>query len=305
MVRNKTYDVAIVGAGPAGLVAALNLARHTFSVALFGTFPSQLAEAARVENWPGGRPVSGTEILKNLRARLEQWPQFVTYHVSTEVKNVARARGGFSLETNQATYRARSVLVATGVRRRRLGVPGEARLAGAGLSYCVACDAPFFSGKNVVLAANGSNALEKARKLADFARHVWLVEHEPGDGVKGSGSNKHGNITLLGAAHIQDVLGDKIVNGIRFKQGSKTEELAVQGVFVELGKAPANDPVRSLVQTDDGGFILTDAAQATSYPGVFAAGDATSQPIKQAAVAAGDATKAAFAISDFLMKGGR
>lgn len=301
----RDYDIAVVGAGPAAMSAALYAVRKNRRVALLGAKPGgQITDTASVEHYLGMMEVGGAELAEMFRRHLERYP--VAERLHARVAEVRRARIGFELRTEDgAVYRAKSVVCAAGKQYRRLGVPGEARFIGRGIAFCATCDAPLFRDKRVAVVGGGNSALTAVRDLASYAREIHLA-HVLGefqaDPVLVSEARKARNVSVHLSTEVHEFLGDETLSGVRLASvdGKQRYDLLVDGVFLEVGLTPNTEPLAKLLERNAAGEIPVGRDQATSVPGLFAAGDATDQRDKQIIIAAGDGAQAALAADRFL-----
>jgi alkyl hydroperoxide reductase subunit F len=300
------YDVVIVGGGPAGMTAAVYSGRKNLDTALISRdLGGQALWSLEIQNYMGYQYITGQELMDKFREQMLQFP--VEQHLGEDVAVVSAGDPGFIAETRQGgRYHGRTVIIATGKRPRPLDVPGEKELIGRGVSYCATCDGPLFRDLEVAVIGGGFSALAAAADLAKVARSVHLIhagskwQATPPMVERALRSDKvHPRLGHTVAA----VRGDGAVSGITLKSSEgETQELAVQGVFVETGLIPSSECVAGLVGLNHRREILVDSDAKTSRRGVYAAGDVTSVPAKQIVVAAGDGAKAALGAHDFLLR---
>jgi thioredoxin reductase (NADPH) len=297
---SETYDVVIVGSGPAGYTAALYAARANLDVLVFQGFEvgGQLMLTSDVENYPGYRDgVMGPDMMDDFEAQAARFGAKMRHE---NVERVDFSERPFKLwaEGEEEPTLAKSVVIATGAKARWLGLAGERRLMGRGVSGCATCDGFFFKDKRVAVVGGGDTAMEEALFLTKFAAEVLLIHRR--DQFRASKimldrARKNPKITFLTDTVIQDVLGEDSVEGIRTKN-LKTEEereIEVEGFFAAIGHAPATGLFKDQVEMDEGGYILQKEHTMTSVPGVFAAGDVSDKRYRQAVTAAGDGSRAA------------
>jgi thioredoxin reductase (NADPH) len=297
---SETYDVVIVGSGPAGYTAALYAARANLDVLLFQGFEvgGQLMLTSDVENYPGYRDgVMGPDMMDDFEA---QAARFGAKMRPQNVERVDFSERPFKLwaEDEDEPVFARAVVIATGAKAKWLGLPGEERLMGRGVSGCATCDGFFFKDKRVAVVGGGDTAMEEALFLTKFAAEVLLIHRR--DQFRASKimldrAQKNPKITFITDTVIQDVLGEDSVEGVTIKNLKTGEEREVQvdGFFAAIGHAPATGIFKDQVEMDDGGYILQKENTMTSVPGVFAAGDVSDKRYRQAVTAAGDGCRAA------------
>jgi len=329
----ETYDCIIVGCGPAGLGAALYTARDRFKTLVLEKFypGGQIMTTDRIENYPGFEKISGPDLVEKLMSQVKQFGAEIK--TSSEVTSLKRLDNG-SLQVNcdEDSYVGRVVILAPGSSYRKLGVPGEEefRSAGAGVSYCGTCDAPFFKDKKVVAVGGGNVAVEDTLHIARFASEVTLVHRrdefratqvlveELMDKVKEAGSNLKLKLDTVVTA----IEGEGKVESARLKnvKTGAEEDFACDGVFIFIGMVPNTDFLKGFVELTDKGFIKCDTSYLrTAVPGVFVAGDCRVGAAMQLATAVGDGVLAAVMmkqyfrdsawwgeqVSDALLPGGR
>jgi thioredoxin reductase (NADPH) len=297
---SETYDVVIVGSGPAGYTAALYAARANLDVLVFQGFEvgGQLMLTSDVENYPGYRDgVMGPDMMDDFEA------QAVRFGAKMRHENVERvdfSERPFKLwaEGEEEPTLAKSVVIATGAKARWLGLAGERRLMGRGVSGCATCDGFFFKDKRVAVVGGGDTAMEEALFLTKFAAEVLLIHRR--DQFRASKimldrARKNPKITFLTDTVVQDVLGEDSVEGLKIKnlETEEEREIEVEGFFAAIGHAPATGLFKDQVEMDEGGYVLQREHTMTSVPGVFAAGDVSDKRYRQAVTAAGDGSRAA------------
>lgn len=299
------YDIVIVGAGPAGLSAALYAVRKNRSVALIGRRAGgQINDTALVENYLGLQRIGGAELAEDFRNHVETYP--VAEHCHAEVKRITRRNDGFEVATADGrTFRGHTVIYAAGKQYRRLGVPGEERFIGKGIAFCATCDAPLYRGKRVAVVGGGNSALTAVRDLVSFARTIDLVhmlDTFQADPVLVSEVRRANNVTIHMNTGVQEFLGGDRLEGLRVssKERPPGYDLPVDGVFLEIGLTPNSAPVRELLVLNESGEIPVTQRQDTTVAGLFAAGDVTDEREKQIIVAAGAGARAALSADRYL-----
>ena len=294
------YDVVIVGGGPAGLTAALYLARAKYRVLVLEKeqFGGQIAITHEVVNYPGIAKTSGKALTDTIHQQAEVFgaefmlAEATGFDLSGDIKTVHTIRGD---------YRCFGVLLATGAHPRTVGFKGEEEHKGRGVAYCATCDGEFFAGKEVFVVGGGYAAAEESVFLTKFARHVTILVRKDDFSCAKSVADQaknHEKITVLTNTVMEEVSGENALTYARYKNtatGEVTEYKSDEsfGVFVFAGYAPATDAVRGLVELNEQGYIVTDASQKTSAEGVYAAGDVCIKPLRQVVTATADGALAA------------
>jgi thioredoxin reductase (NADPH) len=306
------YDSIIIGAGPAGLAAALYNARDRFkTLVLEKFFPGgQILNTDRIENYPGFENISGPDLVEKLKKQAENFGAEIK---TAEVKNLVKLPDG-DIEVNcgKKAFTGKSVIVACGSSYRNLGVPGETefRNAGAGVSYCGTCDAPFFKGKNVVAVGGGNTAVEEALHVAKFAAKLTLVHRRQEfratpvliEELMQKVNSPDGNIKLQLDSVITAIEGGKKVEKVKVKnvKTNAEEYILCDGVFIFVGTIPNTGFLKGFVDLTDDGFIKCDQSNLrTKVPGVFVAGDCRVGAAMQLATAVGDGVNAAIMMKQY------
>jgi thioredoxin reductase (NADPH) len=299
------YDVVVAGGGIAGLTAGTFSARLGRStVVVTGVVPGgQLLNIERIEGVPGfPQGVAGYELCPMAQEEAaEAGAEFRT----TEVELVEQADDGWRVATGDGDLEARTVVVATGSRLRELGVPGEERLQGRGISHCATCDGPLAGDKVVGVVGGGDSALQEALTLANFASEVVVLQREEELTAQETYRRRaleHQKINVRFRTVVEEILGDDAVTGVRTRdlQSGEEGELELGAVFVYIGFEPNTDPVQELLGVDGDGGISADGWMRTQLPGLFAAGTVRSDSLCQAASSAGDGATAAKAADRYL-----
>lgn len=300
-----TVDTLVIGAGPAGMTAAVYLARKKRSVIIVTKdVGGQVAWTIGIENYMGYQYITGRELTSKFEEQVRQFP---TPIVTDEVKELRIAPEGFVVVTRGGReISARTVIVASGKRPRELGVPNERRLIGRGLSYCATCDGPLFAGQEVAICGGGNSAVQAAIEMAQIASKVYIISRSPwrADAVVAEKAERAANIEKRTGFVVLDVLGESRVDGIRIRnrESGVEETIQVKGVFVEIGLAPNTSFAKDLLKMNGSAEIEVNCRCETNVPGILAAGDVTDVFEKQIVVAAGEGAKAALSAHEFLLR---
>lgn len=305
------YDLIIIGGGPGGVAAGIYAARKKMKTALVtDTFGGQSLVSAGIENWIGTKNISGYDLAKSLEDHLRAQKDIDIIDGDLVAAVVKKDDGTFSVTTkNGKALETRFILLASGSRRKRLGIPGEDQFDGKGVVFCTTCDAPLFGGKTVAVVGGGNSALEGVIDLIPYASKIYLLVR--GDVLKGDPITQdkiktHPQVEVLFGAVPEEITGEAFVNGIKYKDVKSGEQksLALEGLFVEIGLIPNSDFVKDLVKLDAFGAVVADArTQETSCPGIWAIGDVTDGLYKQNNISVGEGVKATLNIYDQVKKG--
>lgn len=302
-------DLIIVGGGPAGVAAGIYAARKKMNTLLIAdSFGGQSLVSADVQNWIGTKSVSGYDLGKMLEGHLRAQEGIKIVDGDLAI-SVEKSGNGFSVRTkNGKSFETKYILITTGSRRRKLGIPGEKEWEGKGVAYCSICDAPLFQGKDVAVVGGGNAGLEAVIDLLPYALKTYLLEYSEtlkGDPVTQEKIKTNPRVEIITMAQSQEITGNKIVSGLKYldRRTNQTKELKVGGVFVEIGIVPNSEFVKDLVALNAFGEIIIDhKTQRSSVPGIWAAGDVSDVIYKQNNISAGDAVKAVLNIYETLMK---
>ena len=297
-------DVIVIGGGPAGMSVALNLLRAGRSVLILEkeNFGGQIANSPRVENIPGTKEISGLDFAGNL---FEQILDLGAKFELEEVTRVLKLDNYFEVTTNYNTYEARAVVLANGVKHRKMNLPNEEEFIGKGISFCAVCDGAFYKDKDVYLIGDANTALQYALMLSSICSNVYLFtlfDRFFADQILIDRLVQQPNIHITHNMNLIAYLGQNELAGLRFENtiDRTIHEYPTNNVFVAIGQVSQNDLFKSLVQTDEHGFIITNEKMETSMPGIFAIGDTRKKDVRQVASAIGDASVASVFIDKYL-----
>jgi alkyl hydroperoxide reductase subunit F len=307
-----TYDLIIIGGGPAGAAAAVYAGRKKLKTLLVAeSFGGQSVVSLDIQNWIGHKSISGVELAMSLENHVRV-QEAVELRIGARVLRIQGATldGGrfVVILADEEKIEGKAVLIASGSRRRHLNVPGEADFEGKGVMYCATCDAPMFGGKTVAVVGGGNAGLEAAQDLTHYAEKIYLFirgDKLRGDPVTQEAVRASSKVTILFNSEIKEIHGERFVSGVQYldKVANAEKELKLDGVFIEIGSEPNSNFAKALVKINEAGEIVVDhKTGGTSVPGIFAAGDVTDGKYKQNNIAVGDAIKAALSAHDYVCK---
>ncbi|MDO8874320.1 MAG: FAD-dependent oxidoreductase [Methanoregula sp.] len=300
----ESYDVVIVGAGPAGLTAGVYCARKMLNTIIISeNIGGQALESWAIENYMGYRMIAGEDLMKKFEEQVR------TLNIRLELDKVtaiAKDDGLFTISTVSGnTLKAKAVILTQGNRPKKLGVANEEQYLGRGLSICSTCDGPLYKGKRVAVVGGGNSALQTAVEMSDIAQSVSLIVRSTirADPVYMEKLKEKKNTTVHTGSYVSALQGEKFLSGITIKdEQGKEQTISLDGVFIEIGWLPNTDIVENLVQLNEKKEIIVDINGHTSIPGIYAAGDVTSVKSKQIIIASGDGAKAALEAFEYILK---
>lgn len=299
----KLYDLIIIGAGPAGITGSVYAARKRMNfLILTKDIGGQAALSSEIKNYIGFQFITGPELAEKFREHLEQFK--VELKEGEIVTLVKKEDEIIRIETNKGKYETKTLLIASGRVPRKLGVSGENEFKNRGVTYCATCDAPLFAEMNVAVIGGGNAGLDAVLQLIKIAKKIYLLEVGPtlrADPIMVEKAKKSEKVTIYTNTKVKEIYGTNFVQGIKIERGGKIEDLAVEGIFVEVGSIPASEFIPG-VQKNEIGEITVNCKSETSIPGVYAAGDVTNVPAKQIIVACGEGAKAVLSAFDYLSK---
>ena len=300
------YELAIIGAGPAGYTASIYATRSGIKTIIFdkGNGGGLAALSPNIENYPGFESITGNELMERMKKHASKYSDFNFFE---EVKNIKKNKDLFEIETDKKTYNTAAILLATGTENRKLNAPGEKKLQGRGVSYCATCDGFFFKNKKVAVIGGGNSALIEAVYLKQVGcKEVYLIHRR--DQLRGEKTYeleaREKKIKILFNKTVAEINGEEKVESISLKdtQTGEIEKLEIDGVFVSIGEIPQNELAKKLgVELDKNGYIKTDKQMRTNVKGVYAAGDITGG-LRQIITAAAEGAIAALTSTEVLGK---
>lgn len=298
------YDIGIIGGGTAGMTAAIygqRAGKRTVIIEAMN-YGGQITSSPNVENYPGIASVSGAEFSMNL---LDQAMKLGAETELEQVTGIREEDGIKVIETEGKEYPCRTVIIATGVTHRHLGLEKEEKLVGAGVSYCATCDGAFFKGRDVAVIGGGNTALQDAEFLSNYCNKVYLVHRR--DEFRGEAGlveplKRKENVEFVLSATVKELVGENVVEGLVLnnKKTGEDFQISVSGVFVAIGQVPENQAFAGVVKLDESGFVEASEDCVTSCQGIFAAGDCRTKEVRQLTTAAADGAVAALAACKYI-----
>ena len=298
------YDIIIVGAGPAGLTAALYALRADKSVLVLekGTFGGQITYSPQIENYPGFAKMSGNEFAEKLIDQVINQGAEIEMETVTEIRDNGDSK---TVITEAGEHEAKAVIIATGVKHRQTGLPNENELVGAGISYCAVCDGAFFKGQTVAVLGGGNSALQEAVLLSESCEKVYVVQNLDfftGEAKLVEKLKTKANVEFIMGTVIKELHGESELEGLTLKKEADGSEsyLKVNGLFVAIGLVPNNQAFADIAGLNEWGYIDSDESCVTKTAGVFTAGDCRSKQIRQITTATADGSVAALAACRYI-----
>ncbi|CZR97492.1 MULTISPECIES: thioredoxin-disulfide reductase [unclassified Clostridioides] len=297
-------DIIVIGAGPAGLTSAIYAMRAGLSVTVFekSIYGGQVASTSEVENYPAVQKISGVEFSNNIYNQAIAQGVDIQFDEVEEINLEGKIK---VVKTSSGEHKAKAVILANGVERRKLGCEGEEKFTGRGVSYCATCDGAFFKDKEVAIVGGGNTALEDALFLANNCTKVYLIHRRDsfrGEEVLEKSVKARKNIEILYNHGVEKIEGEKTVSNIEVKN-LKTEEkrtIDVSGIFIAIGLKPNNKMFENVLDLDEGGYIISDESCTTSVEGVYVAGDSRTKFLRQIITAASDGAIAAVQAANYI-----
>lgn len=295
------YDCIIIGAGPAGLTAAIYLLRENKKIKIIEkeTIGGKITSSARVDNYPGFKSISGSELANKL------FEQVTNLGGEIDIEEFQKINNDKIKEviTDEGTYQTKSIIIATGTYFNTLKIADEDKFLGNGISFCTVCDGAFYKDKVVAVVGGGNTAIINAIYLSTLAKKVYLIVRE--DTIRGEKVNidellTKENIEIIYNSEVTKYLGDTSIKGIVIKNKDNTKELAVDGIFLAIGQVPETKKVNNLLNLDKYNYIEAKEDCQTNITGIFAAGDVRSKKVRQLTTATNDGTIAALNVINYL-----
>ncbi len=287
------YDIIIVGCGPAGMTAALYALRANKKVLIFeaNAYGGQILKASVVENYPGVEKTTGFDLATKMYEQITKLGAEIKFEM---VKKITKDR---EVMTDKGTYKAKTIILATGSENRRLNVPGEVEFIGRGVSYCASCDGNFFKGKDVAVIGGGNTALEDTNYLSGICNKVYLIHRNEsfrGDETLVDQVELDKNVEIIMNSNVVGISGDDVLNKITIKdKEDNTRDIEISGLFVAVGQQPKNELFADVIELDEKGYIKTEDGVHTNQPFIYVAGDTRAKDLRQLTTAVSDGSIAA------------
>ena len=296
------YDIIVIGAGPAGLTAAIYARRAEKSVLVIekSSFGGQMTHSPKIENYPAFTQISGLELSDKM---VEQALELGADIEMDKVIAVRDVEGYKHIVCEGGEYDARALIIAVGVKHRQLGLPRENELCGNGVSYCAVCDGAFYKGKTVGVVGGGNSALQEAILLSETAKKVYVIQNLDiltGEVKLQNKLAELSNVEIITGATVERLIGEEELTAVSIKTAEGSKELSLDGLFVAIGLLPKNEIFAELATLNDGGYFDTDESCKTATEGVFVAGDCRQKAIRQITTATADGATAALAACRYL-----
>lgn len=294
-----TYDLIIIGGGPAGVSAGVYAARKQLKTLLITPeFGGQSIVSEGIENWIGTVKISGSDLAKNLEDHLKAYAGDFVEIKNESAEDISKSESDFEVKTDKSSYKSKSILIATGSHRRKLEIPGAKEFDNKGLTYCASCDGPLFAGQDVAVIGGGNAALETSAQLLAYCKSVTLLNRSDklrGDEITISKLSENENFKIIKNAVPVEILGDKFATGMVYEDSVTKEKytLNVPGIFVEIGLLPTTYFAKNIIKLNEYNQIpINPKNQQTEVYGIWAAGDCTDAMYHQNNIASGDAVRA-------------
>lgn len=298
------YDIIIIGAGPAGMTAAIyaKQARKNVLVIEKDTYGGQILKANSVKNYPGFNEISGYDFASKLYNQLTNLNIEIKFEEVISIESTSKVK---EIITNKSKYTAKSIIICTGGTNRKLNIPNEDKFLGKGISYCTTCDGMFFKDKIVAVYGGGNSAVDGALYLSDICKKVYIIYR--GNDFKTEINNidalkNKNNIEIIFNTNITNIIGNEQLESIILKTNDKEYNLNIDGLFIEIGYIPVSSLCKNIVNIDSKGYIISNEDCTTNIDGIFVAGDIRTKDIRQLTTACSDGTIAAINACKFITK---
>lgn len=300
------YDIIIVGAGPAGMTAAIysSIARKKVLILEKSVYGGQIVTADKIKNYPGFEEISGFDFATKLYNQLTNFEVDVKFEEVIEIKNKDSYK---EVKTNKDSYKSNAIIIATGAQNRKLGLKNEDKLIGKGISYCSACDGVFFKNKIVAIVGGGNSAIDDALYLSEIAKKVYLIYRQKEfktDSINLDILKQKENVEFILNSNVVDLYGNNKLESILVKNNDTLDEdkLNIDGLFIAIGHIPVSGMCNNLIDTDKRGYVIANEDCTTNIDGIFVAGDVRVKQIRQLTTACSDGTVAAINACKYINK---
>ena len=296
------YDIAIIGAGPAGMTAAIYARRANKTVLLIEakTYGGQIINALDIENYPTAEHISGFDFATKMYEQVKKMGAEVVFATAKKINDLGVVK---EIMTDDGTYTAKTVIIATGLENRPLGL-GEEKMSGRGISYCATCDGAFYKGKTVAVVGGGNTALSDVLVLSDLAEKVYLIHRRTefrGEAKLVEQVKNRANVELVLNSEVEKLEGEKRLEAVEVKnKNGEVRRILVDGLFVAVGQMPKNENFADVIEADEAGYILADESCETNVAGIFVAGDNRKKEVRQLVTATSDGAVAALKAVQYL-----
>ena len=297
------YDLIILGAGPAGITAAVYAARKKMNLLVITKdIGGQAALSGDIENYTGYQFITGPELASKFQEHMKAFG--IKVNMPEEAKDIRKDEDAIRTITDKAEYHSKALMIATGGRPRFLNVEGENEFKNRGVTYCATCDGPLFKNKVIAIVGGGNSALDAALQMIKISPKIYIINITPqlsADPIMAEKVTKTANVEILNNAEVKRIYGDKFVKGIEVEQKGKILDLKLEGVFIEIGLIP-NSEFTNLVKKNARGEIIVDKLNGTNIEGIFACGDVTDVSEKQIIIACGEGAKTTLSVFKYLSR---
>lgn len=304
MLKTMDYDIIIIGAGPAGICAAIYALRANQKTLIIEkeNIGGKIASSPLIENYPGIKAIKGPELSEQLEDQIKQLGGKLEFGEVMDIQNKGKEK---IVITKNKTHKAKTIILALGTKYKKLGLPEEEKFLGKGISFCATCDGFFYRQKTVAVIGGGNSAMANALELANICQKVYVIQnldHLTAEPMLIDQIKPKENIEIITQASVKEIQGEEKVTGIVIEEKGKEKRLTLDGMFLSIGQIPETEIVSHLVKRDENGYIVTNEQQMTNSEGIFAAGDCVKKNIRQLTTAVSDGTIAALSAIEYNTK---
>lgn len=304
MLRTMDYDIIIIGAGPAGICAAIYALRANQKTLIIEkeTIGGKIASSPLIENYPGIKAIKGPELSEQLEEQIKQLGGKIEFGQVIDIQNKGKEK---IVITKNKTHKAKAIILALGTKYKTLGLPEEEKFLGKGISFCATCDGFFYRQKTVAVIGGGNSAMANSIELANICQKVYVIQkldHLTAEPMLIDQIRQKENIEIMTQASVKEIQGEEKLTGIVIEEKGKEKRLTLDGMFLSIGQIPETEIVSHLVKRDENGYIVTNEQKMTNSEGIFAAGDCVKKNIRQLTTAVSDGTIAALSAIEYNTK---